>query len=484
MKEQGVSIWQKLSASFWFIPALATVGIFALFAVTEYLDQVFFADLAGLPILFSGGASAARDVLAAIAGSLITVIGTAFSLTIVTFTLISGQYTPRFLKSLAADRGLQVVLGAYIATFVYALLVLRIIRSPTGNGEAFIPVTSVTTAVVLALCCVALLIYFIYHVINLIQPSTIFQRIHAEMMKPISTLDDRNEPQKADSMDRPESVPDGDPYVVRAERSGYVQYFDVDAVVDAVAAGGETKFVEVPFVPGNFVAAGLPIVRAWPAPKGGLSREAEVKARREIVFGKERTIREDFTFGLRQLTDIALKGLSPSVNDPTTAMQAMDRTEAILIALGEKELPRRLQERNVDGAGVLVRIGYTDFDGVAEVAFDQVRRAAFATGQVVFLKRYLEVSARALRANASPERQRALWTQALAVARLAPEQLPDPRDATDLILRVVGIGAFLTKTGLRSEVDADLEELAKISRSLPDGERIHAAVHDARTGPN
>ena len=480
------SIWNRLMSDFWFIPAVITIGIIILFAVTQFLDQLTFTNLSSLPIIFSGGATAARSVLAAIAGSLITVIATVFSLTTVVFVLASGQYTPRLLRSFAADRGLQVVLGTYIATFVYALLVMRIIRTGESEGATFIPIISVSAAVVLALICVAMLIYFIYHVINLIQPSTIFQRIHDESAKPITMLDDLDgSPQEVkDPKNRPdlESLLAGTPSVMRARKSGYIQYLNVDAIVDAVAVGGETRVVEIPFSPGDFVAAGLPVARIWIARGNDFTSDSEDKVRRAFLFGKERTFQQDFTFGLRQLTDIALKGLSPSTNDPTTAMQAMDRTEAILITLGTKALSRRVQEWEVGGGRVLVKIGYPSFDDIVELAFDQIRGAAFATAQVVFLKRFLEVIDRALQANVSPERQQALWDRAFTVACLAPQQLPAERDAVSLIQRTVEVGTLLLKTERSAAVGSDLEELADLSEGLRGGERVREAVDAAWEG--
>jgi uncharacterized membrane protein len=478
------SVWDRLNSSFWFVPTLLTVGAIVVFVGAQYLDQVTPTSLANLPIVFSGSASAARSVLTAISGSLITVIATAFSLTIVTFVLASGQYTPRLLKSLTADRGLQVVLGSYIATFVYSLLVLRIIREAESGGRTFIPVISVSLAVLFALACVGLLIYFIQHVTNLIQPSTIFQRIHDETMKPIAELDDLDGPGA-----RPKGPEDGiaarsspvdAPFVVRSRKAGYMQRLDVDAIVDAVAVGGETTVVEIPFGPGRFVASGLPVVRVWPARTAGSNSEDEVWE--AFTFGKERAFQQDFTFGLRQLTDIALAGLSPSFNDPTTAMQAIDRTEDILITLGTKALPRRVQERKVGEDRVLVKIGYPSFDDVVELAFDQAQRAAFATAQVVFLRRFLEVVERALWANDLPERQQALWARAFDVGYLAPQQLPSERDALTLVLRAVEVGAPLLRTELSAAVGSDLEELAGLSEGLRGGERVREAVDAAWEG--
>jgi uncharacterized membrane protein len=416
-----------LSASFWFIPAGFVAGAVVLFVVTQHLDGTVRADVAGLPVFFSGGPDAARAVLSTIAGSMITAATTAFSLTIVTLQLASSSYSPRVLRSFTADRGVQAVLGTYVATFLYALLVLRIVRTPEGQTTSFTPVISTTAAVVLALLCVALLVYFIAHVVDLIQSSSIVRTAHDDSVRAIDGLEDLppggKEPEEpTPPRDRPElsRLLSEEPLVVRARRSGYVQYLDVEAA--ARAAAGDTEatdddqdaVVEIPFGPGAFVAAGLPLVRAWPKRNPGSGDEVLGA----FYFGKERSFREDFAFGLRQLSDIALKGLSPGINDPTTAMQAMDRVEAILVALGEKALPRRVRE--LDGGRLIVETGFQGFDDVVGLAFDQVRRAAFASGQVAFLERLLEVIERAILANESPARRRALWGRAPAPSPDSP----------------------------------------------------------------
>jgi uncharacterized membrane protein len=476
-----VSVRESLDSSFWFIPALITTGAVALFVVTQHLDQLTTRSLATIPVVFAGGPTSARAVLTAIAGGIIAVTGTVFSITIVTLQLASSSYTPRVLRNFTSDRGAQVVLGTFIATFLYSLLVLKIIRTPQSEGASFNPVISMTVAVLLAVLCIGLLIYFIAHVVNLIQSSTIVRMAYADTMATLAALDDLEDAFAEDPKppeDRPElrDLLGGEPYLVRALESGYVQYLNEGEVLEAVVGGrgadgradgrGETMVVEIPFGPGHFVAAGLPLVRVWPAT--GLRSEKDVYD--AFYLGKDRSFQQDFAFGLRQLADIALKGLSPGVNDPTTAMQAMDYQEAIFVALGEKAMPPRVWDAQHNGTKVVVKICCYSFDNVVEIAFDQIRRAAFISGQVTVLQRYLEILGRAIDANEPPERRRALWARAFAVARLAPSQVPDPQDVANLVLEVVEIGERL----MRAEVDVgpDLEDLSRLSEDLPGGERI------------
>lgn len=192
--ERSSLSWEKLNSSFWFLPGLLAASGVVLFAITLSLDQLFRADISSLPIIYSGGATAARAVLATIAGSMITVVTTVFSLTIVALQLASAHYSPRILRNFTSDRGVQMVLGVFIATFVYALLILRIIRTPEGkSASSFVPIISVTTAVLLAFFCVGLLIYFIHHIASLIQSSTIVESAHKDAVGSLAKLDDRGD---------------------------------------------------------------------------------------------------------------------------------------------------------------------------------------------------------------------------------------------------------------------------------------------------
>ncbi|MDP8951138.1 MAG: DUF2254 domain-containing protein, partial [Actinomycetota bacterium] len=148
-------------------------------------------------------------------------------------------------------------------------------------------------------------------------------------------------------------------------------------------------------------------------------------------------------------------------------------------ALGPKALARGVQRRTVDGREILVRVGHPTFEDLVGLAFDQVRRAAFATGQVAVLERLLEILDGAIGANSVPERQRALWDRAFAVARLAPEQIPDPRDATNLMVRAVEMVPGLSLKE-RVAVDGDLDKLVRLSEELEGGKKIREAVEACR----
>ncbi len=265
-------MWERLGSTFWFVPSAMLAAVVVLFVVTLQWDQSLRGNFSSMPLLFSGGPTAARSVLSAIAGSIITVAATTFSLTIVALQLASSQYSPRLLRNFTSDVGVQVVLGTFISTFLYSLLVLRVVRASVDGAPTFVPVVSVTTAVVMALLSVGVFVYFVQHIASIIQSSTIVERAQKDTVESVSRLEDLgpthgpSERELAARFRRAASA-GGEPEVVRAERSGYVQYIDADALVEAVAAWDPVA-VEVPFGPGHFVAAGLPLAKVWPAPEG------------------------------------------------------------------------------------------------------------------------------------------------------------------------------------------------------------------------
>ncbi|CAN5632950.1 hypothetical protein BH24ACT21_BH24ACT21_11730 [soil metagenome] len=302
---------------------------------------------------------------------------------------------------------------------------------------------------------------------------------HGDTMPLVSSLDDHEE--SSETIRDPEEHPDWaellaeTPAIVRAHNSGYVNSMNFEEILEAVVEDG-TKVVEIPFGPGDFVSAGLPVVKVWPDRDEEPDSEAGKRANKAFVFGKERSFQQDLAFGLRQLSDIALKGLSPGINDPTTAMQAMDRMEAIFIALGDKALPRRVQRREVNETEVLVKVGYSSFDELVGLAFDQVRRAAFTSGQVAVLELLLKILDRALQTNSSDERQQALWDRVFAVARQAPKEISDPYDAAKLVLRAVRVVRNMTMNQ-RVRSDKDLDHLAELSDDLPDDGKIRETIN-------
>ena len=360
-------LWVSVRDSLWFLPATFTLAsaLLAVGLIRLELRQWSAVQAAG-EWLWSGGAEGTRGVLSAIASSLITVTGVVFSVTIVALQLASSQFTPRLLRNFTADRSNQAVLAVLIGTFTYALLVLRAVRSETQDGEEFVPRIAAMGALILVLVSIACLIYFLDHAARSIQLAVILDRVTRQTRENVERMlpdrDDANrEPQRGDW-----SPPPGNPVVIPATESGYLQVVDEEALARLCGSCGLWMRME-PRI-GEFVLRGRSLVSVWPPT--ARDDEIDTQVRRAFVLGHEPTPDQDLSFGIVEISDIAVKALSPSVNDPTTALRCIDRLGDILLEIGQRveapppgpvDGPRRFLARPLD------------YERLVGMAFDQIR---------------------------------------------------------------------------------------------------------------
>ena len=365
--------WQRLRESLWLLPSVLAVGSVVLAAVTVELDRRLLTDpSADFYLAFSGGAEGARGVLTAIGSTVITVTGVIFSVTIVALQLASSQFTPLVLRSFMGDRANQLVLGVFIGTFTYTLLVLRTVRSATADQQVFVPSASVAVAIGLALLSIGLLIFFIHHVARSIQASVVIDRAARETRH----VADRvlpDDPVETEPSTQPEGLTDP-PVTVVAQRGGYIQAVDEEVLFDFARRSRATVRMERRV--GDHILAGATLISVWPA--NPVSADDAEGARGAFVIGRDRTLTDDLELGIRQLTDIALRALSPSLNDPTTAMICFDRLAEVIAEVGTRPTPATV--RRVDGACLIAR--RQTFRDVAETAFGLTRRSVAADPDV------------------------------------------------------------------------------------------------------
>ncbi|MGD9621950.1 MAG: DUF2254 domain-containing protein [Mycolicibacterium sp.] len=291
--------------------------------------------------IFGGGANAAQEVLGAVATSLITVTSLTFSLTLVTLQLASSQYTPRLLRTFAADRFVQRTLALFLATFVYAVTVLRTVRGGSDGGAEFVPQIAVTVAYLLAMSSVLALILFLGHLVRQIRIETMFEQVCADIKSTTHRLLDRIEDRR--EHDFTPTPPDDAP-LVTAPASGFIVQIDAQALVEAAVEADVVIWVDRAV--GSDVVEGIPVAMVWPAdPAAGVLDDERLASVREriasaIKTGIERTATQDIGYGLRQLTDVVVRALSPGVNDPTTAVHGLNSCSAILCDLAGYRLGR------------------------------------------------------------------------------------------------------------------------------------------------
>ena len=413
--------WSALPSSFWFVPTLIVAGSIALaMALIEAHSTGSAQWLARWPRLFGASAEGARGMLSTIAGSMMTVVGVTFSMTLVALALASSQYTSRILRNFIRDRVTQVVLGIFSGIFAYCLIVLCTIRG--GDEGGFVPSLAVFFAVVLAMGGIGVLIFFIHHIAASIQVSIIIASVADETIVAV----DRLFPQKLGG-----GPPDGDEaqaalplperhwQTVPAQRNSYIQSVDNAALLRL--AREHKTIVRMERGIGDFVVHDtLPASLALEVSPG-----TEVIAAMQAAYSidRYRTVHQDCAFGIRQIVDMAVRALSPSVNDTTTAVMCVDYLTAILARLASRGIPSA--HRYEEGELRIIAIGPTFANLVAE-SFDQIRGSAI--GNLGIMLRMLGALQTIASLTASPSRRQALWEQAQWIAELPERTIESPHD--------------------------------------------------------
>ncbi|MCY0940491.1 DUF2254 domain-containing protein [Streptomyces antarcticus] len=292
--------------------------------------------------LFGGGPEAARTVLESITGSMITVTALTFSLTVVTLQLASSQFSPRLLRTFNRDRYVQRTLALFLATFTYALTVLRTVRTEEIGQPPFVPQLSVTVAFLLALASVLALVAFLSHLARKIRVETMLRDVHTDAEDTLRRILPEAGPGAAE---RPVSPrPPADAVPLPAGNSGFLAAADEKALLSAAVEADAVILIDRN--PGSSLIAGTPAGVAWPRTGRSFTTGTRHRLVRQtaeaLTTGAERTHQQDVGFGLRQLTDVACKALSPGVNDPTTAVHALSHCSALLCELAKRDPGPRL----------------------------------------------------------------------------------------------------------------------------------------------
>ncbi|MDQ3472146.1 MAG: DUF2254 domain-containing protein [Acidobacteriota bacterium] len=368
-------LWSNLRSSLWFVPVLIVVCSVGLaVGFIEVDGRINRELLAEYPRIFGAGADGSRGMLTAIAGSMITVAGLTFSLTLLAMAQASSQYTSRILRNFMGDRRNQFVLGFFVGIFAYCLIVLRTIRG--GDEGRFIPSLAVFFGLLLAISSVGVLIFFIHHIASSIQASSIISSAAAETLHAIERLfpdEVGEEAGEAEAAEAEAALAGQTWQVLPVGTTGYIQ--DVDAEGLVRFASERNCIVRMERGLGAFVVKHSPLVSiACQGTGGGAVDEAMLEELRGIfTINHYRTIDQDPAFGLRQIVDVALKALSPGVNDTTTAIVCVDYLGAILAGLAGRRIERRY--RSKAGEVQVIARGAT-FESLVREAFDQIRDAA------------------------------------------------------------------------------------------------------------
>jgi len=430
------NFFTNLTDTLWFIPSLIAVFMSGLaVGMVEVSSLVDAAALEQFPRIFGASADSSRTLLSAIAGAMITVAGLTFSLTMVAVTQASTQYTSRILRNFMRDRGNQIVLGIYVGMFAYCILVVRTIRS--GDEGEFLPSLAVVLGIVLAIGSVGMLLFFVHHIANALTASTIIHRITNETLEAVERAFPASigEPARDGTPDAAGSggrIADSAWRPVGACATGYVQSVDNDGLLE-IAEELDLVVRLVPVV-GDFVIDGHPV--AWVAPSRDagpdvpLAKSAMRDVARTLTVSSYRTVEQDAAFGIRQLVDIALKALSPGINDTTTAITCIDHLGAILVrVVGREDVA---QARATHGVLRVIAPAQT-FASLLALSFNEIRQSAITN--VSALTRLLTTIGTVATYKMDHERRAHLGEQLTLIAE-ASLQVPLQSDRTRLLALV------------------------------------------------
>ncbi len=375
--------------------------------------------------LWAGSASGARSILSTIASSMITVAGVVFSITIVALTLASSQFGPRLLRNFVRDAVNQVVMGTFVATYLYCLLILREVRDV--NEQAFVPYLSVTTAIALTMASLGMLIFFIHHVAISIQAENLVASVAEELRDSIASLF----PEKAGA-EKPAVADQGfedclsgsKPVAITAVRAGYVQAIEVEELMKEAS---ENKIViRLLKRPGEFVFDGGLLAEIWPADRFTDSIKASVLERHLVE--ARRTPRQDAEYCINQLVEIAVRALSPGINDPFTAIACVHWLGDAISRAAERKMPESHRYDEKGDLRIVAKVA--TFSGLVDAAFNAIRQYGASNPSVALC--LLETFAEIIPHLTREEEFHVIELHAEMTARDALAKDPDSHEASEI----------------------------------------------------
>ena len=357
---------------------------------------------------------------------MMTVTGLSFSLTMLTLQLASSQFGPRLLRTFMRDSGNQVVLGTFLSTFIYCLLVLRTVKGV--EGASFVPHISVAFGLILAIASLAVLIYFIHHVAVSIRIEFILAELADEIRDSIARLFPEqlgHEPSPSEAERALQRMPadfDRDARTIRLDASGYVQHIDDEALLRVAAE--HDLIVRVDTRPGRFITRRDAILSAYPRERA--PDEVADSLRSALILGPDRTPTQDIEFSLHRIVEIAQRALSPGTNDPTTALYCIDRLGEALLDLSERSLPTSMRFGEDDRLRVVVEV--RSFDDYVRPPIAAIARYGLGDADVV--QALLRV-VNAVAERADPDAGKAIRALGEAIRNESRDELHLPGDRPD-----------------------------------------------------
>lgn len=422
--------WTELTSTFWFIPVIIIIGaVFFAISVLNIDENLAFTNKGYERFFFIGSSDSARSVLSTISGAMIGVAGTVFSVTLVALTLASSQFGPRLIRNFMYVRLNQVVLGTYISTYLYCLIVLNTIKDT--EDYKFIPSLSIFFAILFALMNIVLLIIFIHRIAVSIQANHVISEISVSISKEVKKIFPEaleNEPQE---IFEPSVKKETELYQyeipIASNHYGYVQYIDIDSLLKI--AHENKAFIKLNYRPGNYVVKGIDL--------GTLhyndlkDNEIFKKIQNQFIIGSFRTSQQDIELPIHQMVEIAVRALSPGVNDPYTAISCIDNLTSTLCYLATKKFPPN--HRFDDEQNLRVIANVYSFEIITDVAFNQIR--LYSSGNTAVIIKLMDALIMIYSMVKIPSYKDAVKKHARKVLNVGKHCIQDEEDLEILVLK-------------------------------------------------
>jgi uncharacterized membrane protein len=416
---------EALRTNLWLVPTVMVIAVTALFACTYAIDRSANTGALTLPDFVSaGGPDAARQMLIAIAAAVITVATVVFSITILVLQLASQQFGPRMLRNFIRDLGTQISLGAFVSTFVYSVLDLGSVQS--APAPSFVPHLSITVALALTLVDLGVLIYFIHHVAASIQLTAVVSGIAGDFRKTLAVMQDDSQRMQRNlpsAMTQDVPAPHTGGAAVVSGTSGFLQAIGHERLVTIAASSNAV--ITLIRRPGHFIAQGETLGFVYPSEAAAAVSEA---LERSHIVGANRTLTQDLGFAIDQLVEIAIRALSPAVNDTFTALNCIDWLGDCLCRAVAGPLPHGIY-RDRRGVVRLIEPVIT-IDRLVKGATDKIRQAG--RGMPAIYIRQLENFRKVMAATRTPEEKAIVVRHADMILNASEETVPEPSDRRDV----------------------------------------------------
>lgn len=423
-----IYFWNQLRSTFWFVPVLIIIASITLSIVLLHLDQFIELSQQGLSkFFFIGSADSARSVLSIISAAMIGVAGTVFSVTLVALTLASSQFGSRLIKNFMYVRLNQVVLGTYISTYVYCLIVLNTIKE--NNNFTFIPSLSILVALVAAVVNIILLIVFIHRIAISIQADHVISAISKSIAKDVQVLfpekmGEENDDEKRWNVKKEKSKYKND-ITIYSQHSGYLQYIDSEALIRIMVES--ESLLELSSRPGDYLVLGEELGSLYT--NQGEIKDITKKIHAQFIIGRSRNSQQDIEFSIHQMVEIASRALSPGINDPYTAITCIDNLTSTMSYLTQIRFPEKYR---CDNEGILRVIAETfDYEGILDVSFNQIRQ--FSSNSPAVIIRLMEALNKINKFAKKPLHKKAIIKHAKMVLNQGRESIKEKLDLNDLI---------------------------------------------------